>query len=533
MAGRYGALDRNYNKRKPKFAFTELTLGQVVDTNDPQQMGRIRANCPQLGDTATKPLGEIPWASYVSPLGGVDQLSTRGRESADGNATAGTVAYGMWNIPNVGTTVLIGCVDGDTKFRVWLGCLHGQYATHTMPHGRYVDGVDGPVSSEETPIQPLADGLATAFNNQFDSPEYASRARDTQVSGIDGEIISSVESNLSAKADTGGYTQSRFDPTLPSATTGGVNKDSQVYSWTTPGFHGFSMDDNVDNCRIRFRTTHGTQIIFDDTNERIYVQTSEGKTLFEMDEKGAIDIFASETVSVRSRGDINLTADKTIRMSAKDGIHLATNVFRVNSTTTDIKTSGAVVIESTGSTLTLKAEQDIDINSGAKIINSAGNLFEITATGFVAQVAPGNFDWVASTSTMTSGNLFCANFATASISASTIEAHTHPYTWTDPGGSSDTSPGSYGGSSAGSAPGVSPSPGTAQSAYFSNRVPDHEPWARMYLDLGQTDNDGTTLTYPSDGNFLPLSEYSATDELVGKGSQQRDITFERNDNWRR
>ena len=120
MAGRYGALAKNHKKRAPVWSFNGITMGTVVDTNDPQQMGRLRIACPVLGDVGFKSIRDIPWATYVSPLAGVDSVSSRGR---DDSVSVGPVAYGMWSIPNIGSNVLVACIDGDTRHRVWLGCV--------------------------------------------------------------------------------------------------------------------------------------------------------------------------------------------------------------------------------------------------------------------------------------------------------------------------------------------------------------------------------------------------------------------------
>lgn len=532
-AGRYGALSRNFRKREPASSFNGITEGFVVDTNDPQQMGRLRVWCPSLGDNSNTNIGDIPWATYMSPLGGFDRTSTRGRGDDTDNISIGPIAYGMWNIPNEGASVVVTCLDGDMSRRIWMGCIHGQYFPHTLPHGRFLDGYEGPQTSEEQPIYPLYVEQAIAFNNQLDSHEYASRGANKQAAALDDEISNSDESVSSTVKDSAGtgYRTSRSDPDALYDNTAG-NLESSVYSWTTPGFHSISMEDAADGCRIRVRSTHGAQVLIDDTNERIYIQSAKGNTWIEMDEAGNIDIFGQETVSVRSRGDVNITADKAVRIAGKEGVHISSNgVFRASAGTIDLKSVSDMVVESTSSTLTLKASAVIDIE-GSGITNTASGAFGVTAgTGDMSFST--SFAFVDPLASLSGGNYFGQSFATSSISMTSIASHTHPYTWTDPGGAGNTSPGSYSGGGAGSASPPGSTAGTAQAAYFSNRVPDHEPFARQYLDLSLSDNDGSTLSFPADGNFLPLSEYDYESGEIGRGSQQRGIVFDRNDNWRR
>ncbi|MHA2404853.1 MAG: phage baseplate assembly protein V, partial [Candidatus Kariarchaeaceae archaeon] len=114
--------------------FYGVTIGTVVDTNDPQQMGRVRAQCIALNDPKNGDVDQVPWAMYAAPFAGTVQRGTRGDENTE---VSGPVAYGMWAIPKVGSQVLVMCLDGNPQTRVWVGCLHTELAPHTMPHGRF------------------------------------------------------------------------------------------------------------------------------------------------------------------------------------------------------------------------------------------------------------------------------------------------------------------------------------------------------------------------------------------------------------
>lgn len=477
LAGRYKALQRNYRKRQPKYTYDKMTVGTVVDSNDPQQMGRLRVWCSDLGDTATTLIGEIPWSSYVSPLGGTDRLSTRGRENKPENLSVGPVGYGMWNIPNCGATVLIACIDGDTRFRVWLGCLHGQYLTHTMPHGRHIDN-GGPVTSEEQPIYPLYVEQAIAFNNEFDSPEYATRGSDRQVSSLDGEIISSNDQNVATTKDDidVGYAKSRFNPDAEYASTD-CNRESQIYSWTTPGFHAFSMDDSVDTCHIRLRTTHGSQIILDDTNERIYISTAKGASWIEMDESGNIDMYSEKRISMHSKQDINIQSDAAVRINGKAGVH-------INSGTETRITSATDTHISVGSTLHLNSDSAFNISADS-----------------IAVVSSTTLELTANTSLQLTGLALASLYSPGPLSLVGTPLNVN---------STPPPP-----------PGTIPTPADTFDAWLSMRVPEHEPWPRVVM-TDAADGDA--------GNSQVL-QLSSTDANVGK--LERDETIPRNDNWRR
>jgi hypothetical protein len=396
---RRGPLYTAGSVRNASSDFKHITIGEVVDTDDPQQMGRIRVACPYFGDLQDSPIDEIPWATYVSPLAGTTTSPQRGRGE---DKTAGQVAYGMFNIPKVGSSVLIACIDADPRFRIWLGCVHDQYFPHTLPHGRYsyktANKPDGPFSSSEDKIQPLYDSQTAAFTNKETgvdprmSFEFRTRAADTSVAGLGEDYVNTEDSAVSRLADdyeveyednpagdnyknTQGYPNSRVEAgTVSNEDSEELVRDPQTYSWTTPGFHSISMQDNADNCRVRIRTTHGHQVIMDDTNERIYVSTAGGKTWIELDEVGNIDIYGERNISVHAKKDLNYSAGENFNISANNINLVAEEAVKVQS-----KGAGGI---------TIKAEEDIfmsgtelNLTSDLDTLLTAGAALNFLATG--------------------------------------------------------------------------------------------------------------------------------------------------------
>ncbi len=472
----------------------QLTIGEVVDTNDPQQMGRIRVVCPYFGEGQDTIIADIPWATPISPLAGINESASRGRAN---DRTVGPVAYGMFNIPKVGSYVIVACIEGDPRFRIYLGAMHDQFLPHTLPHGRYTynkndpseDKPAGPLSSTDDPIQPLYDSQTAAFTKTTESSpttqsftgprlnfEYRTRAADNGVAGIISDFISSDEiiytSNPDDQAEifteddgneienTHGYHKSRVQEGAISGITKFVY-DPQVYSWTTPGFHSVSMSDNSDNCRIRIRSTHGHQIIMDDTNERVYISTAGGKTWIEMDEKGNIDIYGERSISVHAEKDINFTAGDTFRVKAKNGIHL---------------------VASDGE-LRLHAGTDVHLNSTNDTFLTGSKNVHIKASGGVL-----NLNSSADTNILAAGNI------------------------TQTGAKIDLN-------------GPTAATATASNeAWWTNRVPEHEPWARTMTLPDKTDGD-------SGNTHIDASEYVYNDKNVGRMERGYDLL--RNSKWHR
>lgn len=483
-----------------------LTVGTVVDTNDPQQMGRVRAVCPFFGDTFDMLITDVPWALCVTPFAGANQVGTRGPGL---DSTDGYMAYGLWAIPKIGAQVIIGFLDGNVQQRIWLGCLHDQLTPHTMPHGRFMfddhptleedndffqDGEVrpfGPYSTEEKFIKPTKDNLKTAFTSDDSTRdgkkyEWRTRGADYSVSAVDLEDLVATWSQHADDKDyvyeewmnRQGYQLSRIRPDLQSPLTQ-HNFDNQVTALVSPGFHALSMDDRQENCRIRLRTTSGHQVILDDTNERIYIQTAGGENWIEMDQKGNIDVFTSNKVNIHAAKDINFTADETIRMYAGKGIHMYSGDEVRLQAAKDVHFKFAQNWHThVSQDVYIQTDQDLNVKSGqASYWQSVDNI-EVKSGADL---------------NLTSGGTTNQNAGAAIIETAPAIHHNGPGATT-------------------AAPATSPS---ELAAYWTSRVPDHEPWGRVMT------KDDTTHD----------PEVSYTDASNGK--VERGVAIPRGTYWRR
>jgi hypothetical protein len=376
-----------------------IAIGTVVDSNDPMQWGRLRILVPAWGDSWNHEVESMPWAMYVSPLAGQTAVGTRG---AGISSTQGGVAYGMWGIPKVGAQVVVMSLDEDHQQRLYMGCVFDAFVSHTLPHGRWMfedhpeldeakpqSAPFGPFSSGEKLIQPLANNMKQSFGNAPGCKEWQTRSADYTASRVDVSQLQYAKSKAQddKSVDSGdgwvntqGYQTSRIDPHNNSTLTD-KNYDSHVYSWTTPGFHSVSMDDRMENCRMRLRTTSGHQILLDDTNERIYIATAKGNNWVELDQAGNIDMFTTNKVNIHAANEINMTSDKTIRMYAKEGIHMSTpDEIRMH--------AGKDIHIDTKTKLHIKAGDDINVKTGANLMLTSASTTNINVGGTFLMTAP-------------------------------------------------------------------------------------------------------------------------------------------------
>lgn len=320
-----------------------LIEGVVVDTSDPQEMGRLKVWCPALdGDDIN--IDTLPWVLYVSPLAG--QAYDYPAGGSAGKA-AGPVSYGMWAVPKVGAQVLIGFLYNDYNQRVYMGSFFQTHGNRSLPTGRNTAGA--PVSDTFEPIEPQTSNLKAQFQGNLSAPEARTR----------GAYERQVAEGADTKTNTEGYSKrvTRGDDDVISG-----DLDPQTYCITTPGRHAIIMQDDPKRARVRIKTAEGAQIIIDDANERIYVSTAHGRTWIELDQDGHVHLYGAESISMAAGKDFNISANQNVNISAGGSV----NISAVKS-----------------ARVTACADLSLSGNTGANITSGAS--FNILAAGGILQ----------------------------------------------------------------------------------------------------------------------------------------------------
>lgn len=278
--------------------------GIVMDTSDPDQMGRVKIWVPAI-DGEYYDVPSLPWCEYASPFAGFVSNFPAGRE---GLQSRGPVAYGFWSIPKIGSQALVFFLNGDANRRFYFGSYYGLHGNRSLPDGRNLNRIKTPPEGGRftdtfQPLRPELDNLVQQFIGNLSAPQAISR----------GAYERQVAQDLTEKDGKDGYSLNVADDT---------DFDNQCFSWTTPGHHAILLSDHPDWCRVRVKTCAGNQVILDDTNERIYISTARGGAWLEFDEDGHIHFFANESFSVQAGKDINLTAGRNINIEAGTNINI-------------------------------------------------------------------------------------------------------------------------------------------------------------------------------------------------------------------
>ena len=317
-----------------------LSMGVVKSNADPAQHGRLQIYIPSI-DTRDYDLDDLPWANYVSSFGGSTADFKAGREQS---TIPGVSSYGFWAIPKVGGQVLCGFMESDPHVRFWMGCIYMPELNRTLPQS--IDG--GLTEIDETGVYP-----------QTEIPHYKSNLTDAGLNtgtihyktrGGYERSISHPSNKNSNKPTDNGYAPKPLEP---------EKADSQTICLTSPGRHYFVMSDVDEYCRIRLKTTEGSQIIFDDTNERIYISTAKGRNWVELDEtNGKVYIYSDSKVSIRSKNDINMYSDENINIVANKRVNIRSEERSVN-----LRAKHDIRALSTEADVMLSASRDIHLKT--------------------------------------------------------------------------------------------------------------------------------------------------------------------------
>lgn len=533
-----------------------ISVGFVVDTDDPLQQGRLRVFCPAYNDDPKK-LFHLPWCAYVSPMGGSINNSAFARGHLPGSENSeGAVHYGFWSVPEVGAHVLVACINGDARRRVWLGCLPQHQETHTIGSGRFNhEGgvVDGPLTSTGNPIEPQYTKMQEAFNGETGSAEWKTRAAEYQATTV--PEIPSPDKSLYVDDNLESIQQNENDEWVREILgehgydwTGyknlGAFLASKVHTWTTPGFHSITFDDRPFNTRIKVKTVGGNQIILDDTNERMYFSTSGGKSWLEMDAAGNIDVYAERRLSVHAEKDLNFSAGESIRMKANNFISMYAGDNRGQTPLTEELAQGEIRIQSADAThittegdffATVGGNLDLDI-TGIANIESDGEMY-LESLAEIAIDSPNITFRVSGKDTTVNDFIDYLDELVGEINTFIGVYNGHNHTITSGSSAGTTTPPNQSGSDTTEIndEGLGPNPDTivAEITPWTNRVPQHEPWPRVLM---QDSDDPTNAENNGYVNNVDWVEQYTNVGQAGRepiGRTEGDETITRGRFWRR
>lgn len=320
--------------------------GVVKNTTDSIRSGRIQVYIEAFADAASDEdeNNTDQWitVSYMPQFFGSTPYnpSSEGVGSyIDGNANS----YGMWfTPPDVGITVLCVFVNGDRSQGFYIGVAPDQSIGHMVPalgaSSAFVPENENQATYfKGAPRLPVVE-INTNNVALEESPRFFDKPKPVQA-----VVAQTMFQQGIIKDPERGPIGSSSQRESPSAVYGISTPGTPVYQGGLKpgeiqekidsgevrpqdlkvigrvGGHSFVMDDgdiNGENKLIRLRTAAGHQITMSDSGDFFYITTANGLVWLELGAEGTLDVYATNSINMRTRGDINFHADRDINMYA-------------------------------------------------------------------------------------------------------------------------------------------------------------------------------------------------------------------------
>ena len=344
-------MPRNVDKKYGNLKRSPPSLGPLLCTvysnYDPTRQGLLQVYASDSLDTNTNN-PQTYKVRRLSPYFG--QTIGGGADDDWGSYTSNPSSYGQWQSPpDIGTEVICIFIEGD-DVGYCLGAKQDPNALTMIPaigaseqvtlnegEGQSYGGSTVlPVTNINTKNPDLAD---TVDFLSAAKPVHSYVASIMQQQGIlrdsyRGPITSSANRESTSRVGWGVSTPGRpiyeggyTDETLVSELGVDANDVNQAnYNVIARrGGHSLVMDDGDiigRNQLIRLRTALGHQILMSDDGQMLSILHSNGQTYIELGKEGTIDLYATNSVNVRTQGDLNLHADNDLNLHAGRNVNV-------------------------------------------------------------------------------------------------------------------------------------------------------------------------------------------------------------------
>jgi hypothetical protein len=308
-------------------------LAVITNHLDPTYMGALEVALLKKTGSDLQETAETHIVNYLSPFAGNTAIRYEGSDSSNFNDVQ--KSYGWWAVPpDIGSTVMVIFLDGDPNQGYWMGCVLDRYQNYMMP------GLAASQNVEITPDQERKYGTKNLPVGEF---HKKSRSADSPNVNQYNKPIHPFADRLLANGlllDTvRGITSSSARREIPSmvfgiSTPGPLDPDGKkVPLPNTPGTQTpvsrlggstFVMDDgdaNGESELVRIRTRTGHQILLHNSQDLIYIANSKGTAWIELTADGKIDMYANDSVSIRTEGDFNFRTERDFNIDAQRNIN--------------------------------------------------------------------------------------------------------------------------------------------------------------------------------------------------------------------
>lgn len=426
-------------------------LARVVGHLDPTfsgglQVTLLRSEGNKLGDD-----NHVYSVKFASPFFGSTAFEFMGKNTASRSLQDATLSstldayndtqksYGMWFVPpDVGVTVLVVFVNGDSSNGFWIACIPPTFSTHMVPAigasqavdiddadkkkfatkqplpvaevNKRINKIENRVDIDniKKPLHPIAEAFLEQGLLEDDirgvTTTTSRREVPSSVFGI--STPGPLDKRAGSKRAPIGKIQDKSPIPVPVSRLGGTtlvmdDGDDRFQRKKSAGElgQGDAYVDILDpnnkeksnptipyNEYFRVRTRTGHQLLLHNSEDLIYIGNAKGTTWIELTSNGKIDIFADDSISIHTRTDLNIRADRDINLEAGRNINLRSETGRLHA---DIATDLECFVGKDAK-LTVNSNLDINVDSNTKITSTAD--FDLVTGGNNKFTASGNTD---------------------------------------------------------------------------------------------------------------------------------------------
>lgn len=291
---------------------------------------------------------------YLSPFFGFTRPTSP--DSDLGTYKGNPSSYGMWmSPPDIGTQVLCIFELGDINKGFYIGCVPNPDVLHMVPAIGATDNIVTnkseatsyggatrlPVTNINTNNQNIT--ATNSFLNET-KPVHSYAASIMFQQGIlrdpiRGPIGTSAQRESPSRVGWGVSTPGRpiydggfDDETILQNLDPKKAKELRVVS--RRGGHSIIMDDGDlagQDDLIRIRTARGHQITMSDNGQTLMILHGNGQSYIELGKEGTVDIYATNSINLRTHGDLNLHADNDVNIHANKNLNIHGENIKINS----------------------------------------------------------------------------------------------------------------------------------------------------------------------------------------------------------
>jgi hypothetical protein len=345
-------------------------LAKIVSLLDPQYQGGFEVTLIRNSGSEVADETQTYVVRYASPFYGTTAYEFMGKNNTFDDTQK---SYGFWAMPpDVGVTGLVIFIEGNAAQGYWIACIPDKFANHMIPaiggtkvyetaqdyeqgehplpvaeHNRKANELDKALEIDKIPraVHPVAETFKRQglIRDEFRGTSTSSGRRD--IPNLVFGMSSPGPLDRNGKRSFTGVKQAQA--LIPVSRLGGTvfvmdDGDDRYFrdkpaSEEPPIYTKGDGDKNIPyNEHFRIRTRTGHQILLHNSEDLIYIGNARGTAWIEISSDGKIDIFATDSISMRTKADFNFYADRDINFEAgrnvntKVGGEMYTNVVNDN-----------------------------------------------------------------------------------------------------------------------------------------------------------------------------------------------------------